>query len=157
MTPMPPRDPARVNNSAQRAVEHALHAIGVLFEPGDVIEIRALDVGRTESRSGVTYSGYFNFENAEAITNAIRAMDGRADGVYVTLNRFKPVLLARANNRLQAKTKHTTSDADITERRWLYVDLDALRPAGISATEGEKEAALQRAIEIREFLHSRGW
>ncbi len=38
-----------------------------------------------------------------------------------------------------------------------YIDLDANRPAGISATEDEKDAALKRAIQIREFLGERGW
>jgi hypothetical protein len=52
---------------AQQAVNEALRAIGALFEPGDVIEIRALDVDRKPDRGGVTYSGYFNFESRDAI------------------------------------------------------------------------------------------
>ncbi len=79
---MPPRKPeGRADDSAHKAIDHALHAIGLLFKPGDVIEIRALDVGRTESRAGITYSGYFNFENGEAIRRAIRSMDGKAEGI----------------------------------------------------------------------------
>src|SRR5258708_879998 len=93
-----------------------LHSAGVieyvLFAPGDVIEIRALAVGRSPSHPGSTSSGYFNFENRDAIARAIKQLDGHAEGVYVVLNRFNPDLLARANNRLQAKPKHTTSDAD---------------------------------------------
>src|SRR5260370_32187389 len=79
-----------------QAAENALHTIGLLFEPGDVIEIRALDVGRTGDRAGVTYSGYFNFGNEKAIRAAIRKVDGKAEGIYVVLNRFNPTLLARA-------------------------------------------------------------
>jgi hypothetical protein len=52
----------------------ALRAIGALFEPGDVIEIRALNVGRTADRSGVTYSGYFNFENRGVLSARLRSL-----------------------------------------------------------------------------------
>lgn len=135
----------------------ALRAIGALFEPGDVIEIRALDVGRTQERAGCTYAGYFNFESKEAITAAIRSVDGRAEGVYVTLNRPNPELLARSANRLKVRPKNTTTDADIIEWIWFYIDADAVRPAGISATDAEHEAALQRISVIREFLSEGGW
>jgi hypothetical protein len=142
---------------ADQAVNEALQTIGLLFEPGDVIEIRALNVGRTDDRPGLTFAGYFNFENDQAIKAAIRKVNGKAEGVYVVLNSFNRVLLARAKNRLQGGLKNTTSDKDITRRRWLYVDADAIRPAGISATEEEHQAALQRTSQIREFLRDIGW
>ena len=134
-----------------------LRAIRTIFEPGDVIEIRALDVGRTPDRSGSTYAGYFNFENQDAITSAIRKVDGQAEGVYIVFNRFRPELLPRSNNRLKNRPKHTTGDADIIERRWLFIDADAIRPTGISATDTEHEAAVQRTVAIRENLAERGW
>ena len=146
-----------MGSSEQPWERHALHAVGLLFEPGDVIEIRALDVGRSANRSGVTHSGYFNFENEQAILGALRSLNGRAEGIYIILNRLNPELLARAKNRLQAKPKHTTSDLDIIERRWLYVDFDACRPSGISATDAEHNAALERAICVRNFLGGVGW
>lgn len=139
------------------AVNKALRTIGALFEPGDVIEIRALHVGRTTHHAGNTYAGYFSFENDRAIASAIALVDGRAEGVYVVLNRINPALLARAQNQLQAKLKNTTSDADVIEWRWLYVDADPKRPAGISSTDEEHEAAIQRTHEIREYLDERGW
>jgi hypothetical protein len=67
-----------------------------LFQPGDVIEIRALNVGRNPDRSGITYSGYFNFEAEEEISRALISLDGRAEGIYVVLNKLNPALLARA-------------------------------------------------------------
>jgi hypothetical protein len=140
-----------------QTVNEPLRAIGALFEPGDLIEIRALDVGRTQNHAGCTHAGYFNIENSQAITTAIRLVDGKAEGVYVVLNRFNRDLLARSNNRLRVRPKNTTGDADIIEWRWLYIDADAIRPAGISATDGEHQAALQRAQNIRMFLEERGW
>ena len=137
--------------------EHALAAIGLLFDPGDVIEIRALDVRRDGIQHGSIHAGYFNVENTQAIASAIRSVDGRAAGVYVVLNKLNPVLLARANNHLKAGLKNTTADADILERRWLYIDADARCPAGISSSDPEHEASVQRAVSIREFLRGRGW
>jgi P4 family phage/plasmid primase-like protien len=146
-----PRQPS------DRYIEHSLAAIGLLFEPGDIIEIRALEFRRQPEHAGITYAGYFNFENERAIAQAIRSVDGRAEGVYVVLNPFNRELLARSNNRLKARLKHTTTDADILERRWLYIDADAIRPAGISATDAEHAAALERALAIRGFLSSLRW
>src|SRR5262249_61871146 len=103
--------------------------------------IRALNVGGTSDRAGVTYSGYFNFENEKAIGDAIRRLDGRAEGIYVVLNRFNPSLLARANNRLQPRPRSTTSDPDTSLRRWLYIDVDDNRPAGISDKTAASESA----------------
>lgn len=146
-----------MSEKADNTVNQTLSAIGALFEPGDVIEIRALEVGRTEHRAGATYSGYFEFENENGIAEAIRTLDGQAEGVYVVLNRLNPALLARAHNRLQAKPKRTTTDADIEERRWLYIDADATRPAGISSTDAEHEAAIARVNFIKLYLADRGW
>jgi hypothetical protein len=67
------------------------------------------------------------------------------------LNPVKPVLLARAKNRLQKGLKNLTTDADVIEWRWLYIDCDPVRPAGISSTDAEHAAALQRAQVIRKI------
>jgi hypothetical protein len=139
-------------------VEHALYAIGLLFEPADVIEIRALNVPFHDGvRRGLTQAGYFSFESENALVRAIQSVDGRAEGIYVVLNKLNPVLLARANNVLKGGLRNTTTDVDILERRWLYVDVDPIRPAGISSTDVEHQAALVRAMRIREFLAGRGW
>ena len=53
--------------------------------------------------------------------------------------------------------KHTASDGDIVRRCWLFIDFDPVRPAGISATDAEHEAALERARRCRDWLHARGW
>jgi hypothetical protein len=143
--------------SQKHVVEEALRGIGALFEPGDVIEIRALAVGRSAHHAGRIYAGYFNFESERAIVSAINSVDGKGDGVYVVLNRLNPDLVARSDNRLQAGLKNTTTDADIIQRRWLYIDADAVKPAGISATDAEHEAALERIQRIREFLSEGGW
>ncbi len=116
--------------------------------PG-VHELRALGTGRG------TVSGYF--DNPTVFARAASQVDGLATGVYVTLNACKPELLARATNVAKPFAKLTTADADITCRRWLPIDFDPVRPAGISSTAAERLAALGRAKECRAWLAAQGW
>ena len=116
-----------------------------------------LHTGRTPERSGSTHAGYFEVENRVAIGRALHDVDGHAEGIYTTLNRIDPALLARAANQLKVKLKNATSDRDIIVRRWLFVDVDAVRPAGISSSNEEHQAALDRARQIRDFLDAREW
>ncbi len=66
-------------------------------------------------------------------------------------------LAARAVNRAKPFAKDTTTDKDIVRRQFLLIDLDPKRPPGISATDAEHEAALQRAIKCRQGLRDLGW
>jgi hypothetical protein len=61
-------------------------------------------------------------------------------------------LLARADNRIKPYAKHTTSDAGIVRRIFLSFDFDSDRFAGISSTDAEHAAALQRAQCMRASL-----
>jgi hypothetical protein len=87
-----------------------------------------------------TVSGYFN--NLDMMLKATAAMSGKAAGVYLTLNPVVPDLLNRAANRLVNFAKTTTHDNEIQRRCWFFVDCDARRLTGISATDQEHAAAL---------------
>lgn len=132
------------------ALGQASHAVAVMFRPDDVVELRVPKAGRHR-----TISGYFN--DHAALVEAIREMDGKGPGVYVTLNPVKPDLLARASNRAKPFAETTTSDADILERRWMLVDCDPVRPAGISSSRPELQAALEVAEKVRDHLRGRQW
>jgi hypothetical protein len=128
-------------------------SLELLHSSGDVFEIRILDAcGRPR---GVD-AGYFNDLDAAAEA-AAGADSAGSSGVYVTLNPVVPALLARANNRLVQRPKHTTGDAEIARRRWLLLDIDPDRPAGIAATEDERQAAMILAADIEDILRSRGF
>ncbi len=132
-----------------------LRACQVLSEPGQVIELRALDAVTPAWRRPHTVAGYFD----DCAKLAVAAAQLQARGVYVTLNPVRPALLARAHNRARdvGAGEAATGDADIVARRWLPVDCDAARPTGISASAAEHELALARAREIREYLGEKGW
>src|SRR5262249_19045384 len=51
----------------------------------------------------------------------------------------------------------TTSDSNILRRRWLLIDVDPSRPAGVSSSDEEKKRAEHKAEEIRTYLRSLEW
>jgi hypothetical protein len=124
--------------------------LGALLEPRHVYELRIPKAARYR-----TVSGYF--DNVDALAEAATTWDGKAPGVYVTLNPVKPALLARAANRAKPYAETTTSDADVERRLRLLLDFDAVRPSGIASTNTEHEAAIERARRARESLRELGW
>lgn len=130
-------------------------AITTLIEPGSVFEVRAVDakLGK-QYRTGVV-SGFS--DNADSVITALPSLT-KATAVYITMNPVIPDLLARRCNRLDYADKGaTTADANIVKRRFLLIDVDPTRPAGISSTDAEKEHAKKLAQAIRDHLTTLGW
>jgi hypothetical protein len=142
----PPTDPDAVE------IENTLRT---LFRPDDVIEIRVFEAGN----SG-TISGFFDDFHKAAVAAASIDRQAVAPGVYVTLNEVDPAYLALSANRLTTRAKKTTPDKGILRRRYIPVDLDPKRGLtdvkGISATDEEMWAAIERAHLIQTTLHARG-
>ena len=142
-----PRTPA-----GSGPVEKEIRRAAELIADG-VIEVRVLT-------DGATHSGYF--DDYKRLTRAVEALDAdpSVTGIYVTLNTVNPALLARRANRIKMRLSHkdaTTADADIIRRRWLPIDIDPVRPSGVSSTDAEHEAALDAATRIAEYLAELGF
>ncbi len=129
--------------------EEVRRTLALLVEPGSVVELR---IPKT-ARAG-TVSGYF--ADLEKLTAAAAEWSGRAPGIYVTLNPVNADLLARAANHVRERAEDTTSDQHIGVRRWLPFDLDAVRVGGISSTDDEHAAALERSRQVVAWLIARG-
>jgi len=126
--------------------------ISLLFDPGEVVEVRI-----PKTRAGVVV-GYF--DDHERLAAGIQVADAKycAGGVYYVLNRINPALLGRAYNRLKERAEFTTADNDVLRRRWLPIDLDPVRPAGISSSDEEHVAAIRRARIIANDMDTEwGW
>lgn len=121
-------------------------AVGLLFEPGNVVEVRI-----PKTRAGVV-SGYFDDHTTMAAAIHDADTKYRASGVYYVLNKINPALLGRAYNRLRERAEYTTSDINILQRCWLPIDLDPVRPAGVSSSEEEHEVAIRRAQTIADDM-----
>jgi P4 family phage/plasmid primase-like protien len=123
-----------------------------------VLELRAL--GRTQ---GSIRLGYFQKSELEKLLEIVTVLDaddgGLWKGIYVTLNPVNPALLARMPNQLSKRGENVpgTSDSDVLCRQWLPIDIDPVRPSGISSSTTEHVAAINRALEIKEVLKEMGW
>ena len=102
-----------------------------------------------------TYAGYFTEQRIEeACTEALK-LDGKAKGIYLTLNPVDSALLARRYHRVgRADSGEQTSDKDIERRRLILIDADPVRPSGISSTDAEKQSALATLLKLRDWLRS---
>jgi hypothetical protein len=125
-------------------------ALALIHPEGVVFEVRILDAGRAG-----TVSGYF--DDTDKAAAAIARYDGKAAGVYTTINPVKVEALARSENKLKERAKVTTSDDAIMVRRWFAADLDAERLSGISSTNAEVEASVALAKDVRAYLTNEGW
>jgi len=150
----------RQRSTAPIDAAEVARALKLLVPAGDevpeVVEVRILDgVVGSDNRQHPVHFGYF--DDPAKLIEALQSVR-RAKGIYFTPNPVALALLARAENRIRRAGKgDTTSDGDITARCFLLIDCDPVRPAGISSTDAEHDAALARATEIAEQLQAEGW
>ncbi|PWR70272.1 hypothetical protein DK846_15260, partial [Methanospirillum lacunae] len=128
-------------------------ACSILFEPGQTVEVRLI------GKRG-TASGYYN--NFDRLSADAVSFDNRGEyaGAYVTLNPVNPNLLARRANRIETrlgKDEKSAGDNDILSRRWLPIDIDPVRPSGVSSSDSEHAAAIEKAARISAYLTDLGW
>ena len=128
----------------------ALDFLNRLWLPGEVRELRS----PRHNRFGHTASGYF--DSPEKLAVASRKWDGKAN-IYVSLNPVEPSLIARASNRIVERAENTTSDQHALRRTWLFLDIDAHRPSGISSTDEELSKARAVADAVAAYLNSQSW
>jgi len=102
-----------------------------------------------------TISGYF--DDPDKAAAAIADKDGKHEAIYITPNPTHVDCFARAANHLKPYADATTSDAQIIRRLWLLIDIDPVRPKGVSSTDPQHEAAFRMALEIRSFLAGTGF
>ena len=126
-------------------------ALTHFWEPEKIIELRV------PGTSQGTQAGYF--DDPALLTQAALDLDRQGPGIYITLNPLNPELLARGANRVRTYVKQGegTNDRDIIGRSFFPIDFDAVRPAGISSTGEEHDAAILKANECRNWLTKRSW
>jgi hypothetical protein len=131
--------------SAQHVYQELEASIAALVQVGSVFEIRLLGSNRKRIDAG-----YFNSPAAAA--TALSTLEGHYQGIYITPNPVLPELLARSANRITPWAQVTSMDPDVVRRHWLLVDIDPVRPSGISATQAEHDAAHERAKQVMGYL-----
>jgi len=76
------------------------------------------------------------------------------NGAYQLLNgpMFTAVLHRYPLNQVVRAWNGRAQDRDVPLRRAIYIDIDPVRPSGISTTDGEKRAAMETRERVEEFL-----
>lgn len=134
-------------------------ALARFVHADQVVELRALNVGGPRR----TVAGWFDGRHLLELARSALAITRKATGVYFTPNPVHPDLLARCPNR-EEEYRHgryaLTTDADILERRYLFVDLDPDRTDGVNdqpSTADELATSMTAAVEVIEELRPLGW
>lgn len=124
--------------------------IETIQAPGTVFECRILGTSKKD-----VISGYF--QDVDTMLKQIESVNPRARNVYMTLSLFKKGLDARSQMNHFLSGANTTSDTDIASYRWLFIDLDPVRPTGISSSQEEFEQAKKLAKKVYLYLQGLGF
>lgn len=130
----------------------------LFLQPGAIIEVRALKCWDRNQEFTSNRTGYF-----DDISKAVQEIEKlerswHPQGIYVTLNPVKLDLLARAANRIKrAEKDQSTSNEDIVARKWMLIDFDPVRPAGVSSNNDELANADEQAEICEEWLSQNGF
>lgn len=119
-----------------------------LIEPSDVIEVRGVGYKGT-------ISGYF--DDPLTLARAVASIDGKCEAIWIVPNPVNGDCHARSYNQLKFFAKSTTKDAEVVVRRWMVLDLDPVRPDGVSATDNELRLALEEGERAVGWLELSGW
>ena len=125
-------------------------AIAILQSPGDVFEVRAIGTAKKDILSGY-------FRDAETLLKAFDTIDMRRRNVYITLGKVKDECFARSQSECFLKSPQTSSDTEIVSYRWLFVDLDPVRTAGISSSDTELEYAKELSEVVLQYMQNLGF
>lgn len=117
----------------------------------ELCEIRCMDAG------GKTYSGYYR--NVERLIADIEPLSNRDNlQIYFVLNSINKDCYDRPQReRMIEKPKNTTSDNDIVGRRFILLDFDPVRPAGIGSTKEQLDDAHKVARAAYDYLLDQGF
>ena len=129
--------------------EESIRATFEIFPPPNgVIEVRAM--------GGKTLSGYYR--NRDKLVSDLALHDNET--WYFVMNEIDEACYSREQSeRISVVTgkMKTTSDKEIKSLRWLLVDADPVRAAGVSSTDSEKAAALETIKRVGKWLREKGF
>lgn len=110
------------------------------------------------------WSGFFDYAHLhDASIQALELSDQRSpyggysvQGVYWTLNPLDPSVLSRRANRISIVDRDfaLARDEDVIRRRWILVDCDPVRTAGVSSSQDELVASFDLICDAREYLRN---
>jgi hypothetical protein len=145
-------------------LDEARKAVKTLFSEVKFGDEECIEVRMPNKKKNLTAAGWF--DDLEFLAKAVcrMARDGYGqrgsyrhshENVFWTCNPVNDALLARQTKNTIEFVAETTTDGHITRRVWLPVDIDPIRPSGVSATADEKKLAREVAntlmLKLQEF------
>lgn len=118
-------------------------AIQQINPDGDLFEIRIIGKGKP-------ISGYF--KDADTLITKLKTIDLRNMNVYVTLNQISDDLFSRIQSETFVAGANATHDNEVIGYKYLFIDLDPKRAAGISSSDEELKEAYNLAAKVYEYL-----
>lgn len=106
---------------------------------------------------GLRVGGYF--DDAATLCAVIEPYlnDEYTEGIYVSLQECLPSLLSRSANELKTMMEgEGTADHDVKTWRVFPIDVDPVRPKGISSTDAELSNAREKAMDIQNWFTEHG-
>lgn len=125
-------------------------AIDTLQAPGEVFEVRVIGTAKKDILSGY-------FRDADTLLKEFDHIDLRQKNVYITLGELKDECFSRAQSERFLKSPQTSSDTEVVRYRWLFVDLDPVRTAGISSSDAELEDARLLSLKVLSYMKGLGF
>lgn len=123
----------------------------IFHKDAPLTEVRMLKKNGRKSTS----SGYF-----KDMAKAAAAVKSYSDtmGVYAPINEIDEACYSRyQRDKMIDSAEATTSDNDISRRRWILIDLDSKRPTGCNATDEELQQSRAVMIQIGSYLRDQGF
>ncbi len=138
----------RSRNQLVKPVAENLQAVlallGMLFHPGEVIELRLAQVRSGQGITDIHFSANGYFDDLIQLAEAAIAYDGKADAILFTVNPVRRALLYAADNEFRRPAGWLARNRDITRRRSL---LFRFEPGSVN--HGFSENVDERAMPVK--------
>lgn len=131
-------------------VEEVQKAIRTLKPNNQLFEVRIFG---TDKRGA--FSGYFT--DCDTLIEALNNMALEGKSIYISLNKVNDALYSRIQHDQFKSGVNTTSDTEIDQYEWLFIDLDPERPTNISSTNEELKKAEELKAKVKEHLACMGF
>jgi KaiC/GvpD/RAD55 family RecA-like ATPase len=123
------------------------HTFDLMKADNDLVEVRVIS-GKS------IYSGYF--KSVEKLIEELKRY--QTGNIYFVLNEISDACYSRdQRDFISERAKVTTGDSDITKRNWLLIDVDPIRPTGVSSSDEEKNNSKETINKVFAFLRDAGF
>ena len=127
-------------------------ALSVFKPDNQLFEVRILkNAGGRKS----IISGYF--KDPDVFFSKLDSVDLRDTNVYFSLGYLNEALYSRSQRDTLRQVSQTTADNEIDGYQWFFVDVDPVRPAGVSSSNDELKKAGELVRGIAQYLEHLGF